>query len=513
VFSHVQGKVYYSSKTERFYEVNTENNLWVESKKGDILYQKINEIVKRFLLRKIKENQEYIHTQSHLTNFTSILSKLKQEIGNKRYLDAQPEAWKPIIHKLRQIDTWEKKYISKINGERLRNEIRKDLQILCKEDTFPDKLDVNLCQIAFQDGILDLRTLAFRKGIIPSDYLTKTLDYPYVKPTDETKRQELYTILLKICNWKEEHLEYMLSVLGYALLGIPQEQKALWFILGQTANNGKSTVFDTLTQLLPLYVHTLNSKSLEESYDKKHKWIKATQGKRLLWIDELRKNKLQDTSMMKKIGDGMSLDTEILYGTQEDIAIRYKLFFVSNHSPSFVNDKGMENRMKVVKLQSSFRDDVETDDFERRIFTRDHVLYQKLQRTLKYHFLEVLFEYAHRYITRGHQLPALPVEFQEETEDVLEGNHNFEDWFHDMYEIGRDYEYPKKVFEMDIKYYYEKENGLRLGSTNGKDALKSFGMYRYSKDEMIRDRNTNYKGKLIGFRMKEEKRNEMYGGW
>ena len=217
--------------------------------------------------------------------------------------------------------------------------------------------------------------------------------------------------------------------------------------------------------------------------------------------------------MMKKIGDGMSLDTEILYGTQEDIAIRYKLFFVSNHSPSFVNDKGMENRMKVVKLQSSFRDDVETDDFERRIFTRDHVLYQKLQGTLKYYFLEVLFEYAHRYITRGHQLPALPVEFQEETEDVLEGNHNFEDWFHDMYEIGSDYEYPKKVFEMDIKYYYEKENGLRLGSTNGKDALKSFGMYRYNKDEMIRDRNTNYKGKLIGFRMKEEKRSEMYGGW
>ena len=56
---------------------------------------------------------------------------------------------------------------------------------------------------------------------------------------------------------------------------------ALWFILGQTANNGKSTMFDTLTQILPSYIHTLNSKSLEESYDKKHKWIKATQGKRL----------------------------------------------------------------------------------------------------------------------------------------------------------------------------------------------------------------------------------------
>merc|ERR1712146_96066 len=234
--------------------------------------------------------------------------------------------------------------------------------------TFPDKLDVNLCQMAFNNGILDLQTLIFRQGILPSDYLTMTLDYNYNDSFDDTRRQELHTILLKICNWNEEHLDYMLSVLGYALLGIPREQKALWFILGQTANNGKSTMFDTLTQILPLYVHTLNSKSLEESYDKKHKWIKATQGKRLLWIDELRKNKLQDTSMMKKIGDGMSLDTEILFGTQEDIAIRNKLFFVSNHSPSFVNDKGMENRMKVVKLQSSFRDNVSEDDFERRIF-------------------------------------------------------------------------------------------------------------------------------------------------
>ena len=134
--------------------------------------------------------------------------------------------------------------------------------------------------------------LPFVMGFLPSDYLTMTLDYNYEDSFDDAQRQELRTILLKICNWNEEHLDYMLSVLGYALLGIPQEQKALWFILGQTANNGKSTMFDTLTQILPLYVHTLNSKSLEESYDKKHKWIKATQGKRLLWIDELRKNKL-----------------------------------------------------------------------------------------------------------------------------------------------------------------------------------------------------------------------------
>jgi len=106
----------------------------------------------------------------------------------------------------------EKKYISKINGERLRNEIRKDIQILCKDDTFPDKIDVNLCQIAFNDGMLDLRTLMYLQGILPTDYLTMTLDYNYNDSFDDTRRQELHTILLKICNWNEEHLDYMQQV-------------------------------------------------------------------------------------------------------------------------------------------------------------------------------------------------------------------------------------------------------------------------------------------------------------
>jgi len=38
------------------------------------------------------------------------------------------------------------------------------------------------------------------------------------------------------------------------------------------------------------------------SHQKKHKCIKASQGTRIVWIDELREIKRQDTSMLKKIG-------------------------------------------------------------------------------------------------------------------------------------------------------------------------------------------------------------------
>ena len=110
-------------------------------------------------------------------------------------------------------------------------------------------------------------------------------------------------------------MDYYLSILAYALLGIPHQEKSIYFLLGQTADNGKSTLFNALTSILPIYVKSLDSRALEDSYEKKHKWIKASQGTRIVWIDELRKNKRQDTSMLKKIGDGMSLDAEILYGT------------------------------------------------------------------------------------------------------------------------------------------------------------------------------------------------------
>jgi len=60
---------------------------------------------------------------------------------------------------------------------------------------------LNLCQIAFNNGMLDLRTLTIRHGILPSDYLTMTLDYNYEDSFDDAQRQELRTILLKICTW------------------------------------------------------------------------------------------------------------------------------------------------------------------------------------------------------------------------------------------------------------------------------------------------------------------------
>ena len=160
------------------------------------------------------------------------------------------------------------KYISKINGEKLRNEIRKDYQQLCVNNEFPKVLNIHPYQLAFQNGMYDLRHRSFREGIRDTDYLTYTLDYDYEPVNDLKKSLQVMHLLKMICNFNEEHMDYYLSILAYALLGIPHQEKSIYFLLGQSADNGKSTLFNTLTSVLPIYVKSLDSRALEDSYEK-----------------------------------------------------------------------------------------------------------------------------------------------------------------------------------------------------------------------------------------------------
>merc|ERR1712146_663988 len=101
VYAQHEGQCYYSSLTQCFYEVDHRTNLWVANKKGDILYKKINDIVKTFLVQKIQGNQEIIRSRQGSLSSEQYISLIQENIKYE-------------------------KYISKINGKKLRNEIRKD---------------------------------------------------------------------------------------------------------------------------------------------------------------------------------------------------------------------------------------------------------------------------------------------------------------------------------------------------------------------------------------------------
>ena len=67
---------------------------------------------------------------------------------------------------------------------------------------------------------MDLETKVFRQGILSSDFVTQTIPYDYCKG-DESKKEFVKSVLLKILNNNVEHLEYFLSIIGYTFIGSP----------------------------------------------------------------------------------------------------------------------------------------------------------------------------------------------------------------------------------------------------------------------------------------------------
>ena len=93
--------------------------------------------------------------------------------------------------------------------------------------------------------MLDLKTKTFRNGIIADDFITFYIKYDYEVPSNENVA-DVREEIKKICNYNEVHLEYYLSALGVAMTGDASLEQIFWYMLGQTACNGKSKVFEAL---------------------------------------------------------------------------------------------------------------------------------------------------------------------------------------------------------------------------------------------------------------------------
>lgn len=131
-------------------------------------------------------------------------------------------------------------------------------------------------------------------------------------------------------------------------------------------------------------------------------------------------------------------------------------------------------------------------------------MYEKLKGEWKHFLLDILFNYAYQYIQNGSQLPPIPQEFEEERQDVLSGNHTFQEWFEEYYEVSEGYRYPKKLFDVEIQKEYEKQRNFPVGSVNVRDCLKSIDMHHYDKNMRFTFDNAKYRGVYLGFQRKRD---------
>ena len=421
------------------------------------------------------------------TIISCIQLKIDEAVGNMHLAmsksgDTESKEYKDMKEKTKQF----KVHYSKVCKCGYKSGLVDFLKDYLSDDLFINKLDQLKYKIVYRNGILDLKTLVFTGGIKQTDYVSKTLTFDYEKPKNEDVDTVRET-LKKICNYNEEHLKYYLSTLGYALTGDAAKEQLFWYLRGETAENGKSVIFEILENIMPVYVSKAKSDILDKGADNR-KELATWRGLRILWLNEV-STKAKDEDFVKAACDGTGMKNAELYAVKAVMmAITFKLFAVSNNSLKIKGDNGVKRRFQLMQFNSQFKDGFGFDK-DNLQFKKDKDLGAKLEGEYKHALLHLIFTYSKLY-WEDKKLQPYPALWKEDGDEVMEDNNKFEGWFGDNFIVGDEYKITKVEFEMIIANSPHKYVTV-------KDELKRMRVsFKYDSQERIK---SSKKGVYTGF--------------
>jgi phage/plasmid-associated DNA primase len=370
------------------------------------------------------------------------------------------------------------------------------------DDNFEDMLFSHKEELIFRNGILNMRTKEFNKEIKREHYVLDKMiiDWDYT----ETRNKEDYDFVmekfLQIHNNSEEQRKYVLKCYGYALSGCRKENLFMNF-KGVRTGNGKSTISDTLNLICPNLVGVMPQMVLEKNFNKRHKYLIDTLGKRIITFEELPKDKCLDNTFIKDITGGVAYKTEVLFKTTKNINIYWTPFSNTNFTPTFNGGEDMRRRYAEVCCDNKFHSQQSFDELseEEKQSGLNHIADNDLKNKLlgcKNEIINMLVDYYREYLRDGLAKPANVIAW---SNDTIEVNNVGGDWLNDNFIITHnkeDYVSKKRVVEL-----LEMVKNLNFKSL--KDLLKAKGVNYDSKKESQK-RDDRWKGAFVGIKEKPD---------
>ena len=404
----LKNKIIYSNKTGLWYYTD-KRNVWIKSKKPN----------EYFIVNTI---QYYIK---------ELQDEIWREIGKEKEKDKKAE----LNALKKRIDKWYKV----VGQSAFQTQITKYLRTLLQDDFFPTKLDNTGGKVVFYDGIFDLKLGKFERGIKKDDFVSITLSTKYKMNPDKDKIQFIRDTLKKIANNNEEHLEYILGLTGFAFTGDAHLEKSLYYVMdgteGKMGDNGKTFWFGILEHFFPEYVRMTDPTFLEENNKNLNKQLINFNGVRILYADEGTKKKLNH-SILKKVGDGETIEVCAIYSNSLLLKISYKLFVCSNHIPQInsAEENAVYNRYKQIELCSHFcRDGTRTEENPEKLeWIADPTLRDKIRENYEEEIIAIMLDYGMKYYKKG--IPKIPTQFLDATNKTKIENNKFAMWFYENYE-------------------------------------------------------------------------------
>lgn len=157
--------------------------------------------------------------------------------------------------------------------------------------------------------------------------------------------------LLDIANGVPERKQLILQMIGYSLTRTIREQK-LFFLYGESASNGKSTLLNVIRQLIGK--ENISSVSLEDLTS--NGFMQAElDGKLVNIFADLSSKFLKDVSSVKNLVTGDTQSVSRKFGQPFELTPHCKLLFSTNEMPKSQKDKGWYRRMLIIPFEMQFK--------------------------------------------------------------------------------------------------------------------------------------------------------------
>jgi phage/plasmid-associated DNA primase len=233
--------------------------------------------------------------------------------------------------------------------------------------------------------------------------------------------------------------------------------------------------------------------AFDKGNTKIHKEIATWGGKRIVWVNEAT-SAVKDKELLKHISDGSAVSYDKLYGTNTQMPIQFKLWFISNNSMNIEADAGIFRRYRHMQMDSKFLSPEEgwtADNYETRVFKKDPNFGGDLRTKYRAAFLHLIFSYSKKFAETG--MANQPADWKAEKEAVMQGNDLFKDWFETKCAVGGGLRVSKQTMEEQLK---------TVKKFNLRDELKRMRVaFTYESQERMTVNGARHKGVYHGFGM------------
>ncbi len=427
-----------------------------------------------------------------------IKAKLKTKKDTESDCDDDEEDTKKKINNkaiLKNLSKIKKKIVSGSSSKTIFNILRGHVDIQINKIPF----DINQEQkfnIHFKNCCFEYKTKTTRERT-KEDLISYTLDYNYdPKCYGEPETKWIENFFKKI-EPNVSRREMLLSYLSLSLTGETKHQKFL-VVVGKKASNGKSTIFKIMAKCFPIYVEKLDKSAFLKSGEQtRHKLLASLIDKpiRLGFVEEL-DDKGLDGAFLKDFTDNNgTIKIKILYGTEVSLTNQAKLAFASNSTPNLQIDNGTKRRLIVQNLESQFLD-VENDDWENQIFTKDDDLLDIFNDDK---WKVCLFDYLMKF-----QTFKIPDEINEMTEKVVSELDIVKQIILSNYIVTNNDD--DDVYKTELEHFITHSQEIKTNKIKEKDIkekLKNYFKLIYDKGKLNKIRSRK-RGAWIGIREKNE---------